>query len=107
MENDLNLIQRTIPAVASSVQIPLLSEVSLTVTGIIIAISAGGAAIAAVLARAPMMIVLFRTGITILVVGLLGYLINWLIGKYLIKSTLEKFSEELESRTSEELDAQA
>jgi hypothetical protein len=106
MEDDINIIQRTVPTVASTVHIPLISEVCLTVTGIVIALSAGGAAIASLLAQAPVQVVLVRTGVTILVVGLLGYLINWLIGKYLIIATLEKFSEEMAVRTSEDLDTQ-
>jgi hypothetical protein len=107
MENDLDIIQRAVPRPASTVQIPLLLEVSLIVTGIVVALSAGGAAIAALLARAPMLVILFRTGITILVVGLFGFLINWLVGRYLIRTTLEKFSEELTARPTEELDTQA
>lgn len=107
MENDLGIIQRAVPRPASTVQIPLLLEASLTVTGIVVALSAGVAAISSMLARAPMMVVLFRTAITVLIVGLLGFLINWLIGKFLIKATLEKLSEELASRPSEALDTQA
>ncbi|MHC1782801.1 MAG: hypothetical protein AB9891_08610 [Anaerolineaceae bacterium] len=106
MENDLSIIQRTVPKVASTVHIPLLSEVCLTVTGIVIALSAGGAAIASLLAQAPIRVVLLRTGVTILVVGLLGYLVNWLIGKYLINATLDKFAEELAVMNFEELDTQ-
>ncbi len=107
MEDDLAIIERAVPRPASTVQIPLLMEVSLIVTGIVIALSAGGAAIASLLARAPMLVVLFRTGITILVVGLFGFFINWLIGRSLIRTTLEKFSEELAARPTEELDTQA
>jgi uncharacterized membrane protein (UPF0182 family) len=107
MENDLDIIQRTVPKTASTVQIPLLMEVSLSVTGIVVALSAGAAALSSIFARAPMMVVLFRTAITVLVVGLIGFLINWLIGKFLIKATLEKFSEELVSRSAEAVDTQA
>lgn len=106
-QDDLGLIKKTIPDVASNVRIPLLSEVSMTITAVIVTVSAGAAAIAALLAKAPVLVILVRTGVTILVVGLLGFVLNWLIAKYLVASTVEKFGEEMAGRSSEELETQA
>lgn len=103
-QDDLGLLKRTLPDVANTVHIPLLSEACLTLTAVIVVLSAGGAAIASLMARAPMLVVLMRTGVTILVVGLLGFLINWLIAKYLVVSTVEKLEEEMTARASESED---
>jgi uncharacterized membrane protein len=104
---DLKIIKRTVPTVSSMVHIPLLSEVCLTLTSIVIVLAAAGVAIAALLAKAPIIVILMRTGITIFVVGLIGYFINWLIGRYLVNATIEKFQEELASRSAEDMETEA
>lgn len=106
-QDDLNFIKRTVPAFSSGVHIPLLSEVCLTITSIVIVLSAGGVALAAVLAKAPVMVILMRAAVTILVVGLIGYFINWLIGRYLINATVEKFREQMAGSSDDELETEA
>jgi hypothetical protein len=106
-QTDIKSIQNTIPQVSSTVQIPLLSEIVLTITSILVALVGAIVAITSILAQAPVLIVLLRTGVSILVVGLLGYFINWTFGKYLIHSTVEQFMEVIEKKEADEMDTQA
>lgn len=106
-QSDLTSMQNTIPRVSSTVQIPLLSEIILTITSILVALMGAIVAIASIVAQAPVLIILLRTGVSILVVGVLGYFVNWLFGKYLIHSTVEQFMEVIEKKASDEMGTQA
>jgi SNF family Na+-dependent transporter len=66
------------------------------------------------MARADVLTVILRTAIAILAVGIPVYVLNFLIGRYYVKATLEKMEQtllenrqrEIQSRETEELQSE-
>lgn len=79
--------------------IPLMSEISLTVVKLIVTVVAVLTAIFSIMAKATLLDVLFRTCVAIIVFGVLGWLFNWFLGKFLVEAKLAEMIEEKEKES--------
>jgi hypothetical protein len=87
MDNPLNV---SMPGPASqSTRLPLLVEVSLTATQILVLVVAALTAILSILARADVITIFVRTAAAILGIGIPALFLNWMLGKYFLQATVE------------------
>lgn len=82
-------------------KIPIFLEFSLTMTKIVILAATIFVAAASIIIKVSWLDVLIRTGITIFVLGIIGFLLNWFLGKHFIDATLVELKE-LEQKKSQE-----
>ena len=81
-----------VPASNSS-HLPLFVDICLNASQIIVLVVAIITGIVSILARVDALTVILRTAIAILAVGIPLYILNFLIGRYFVKATLEKMEE--------------
>jgi ABC-type microcin C transport system permease subunit YejB len=79
-------------ATSRTARLPLLIEISLTVTQILIFVIAITTAVLSILAHADMLTIFLRTAVAIVVIGIPAFLFNWLLGRYLINATVEEWT---------------
>ena len=70
-------------------RLPLLLDVCLNVTQILILVVAVLTAVLSILARADILTVILRTAVAIIAIGLPGFLLNFLLGKYYVQAPLD------------------
>jgi len=73
--------------------IPLFLEFLLTITRLVVIVITVLVAILSIMVKASLVDIAVRVGISILVLGLLGILINWLVGRRYISSALLEMNE--------------
>ena len=93
-KNDSGNETKTIEVVTSS-KIPWLHEVSLTWTKILILVVALVVITLSLVAKVAWWVIILRAGVSILVLGILGYLFNWILGKYLVEAKLAELKDKL------------
>ncbi len=76
-------------------RLPLLVEVLLHVSQIFILVVAVATAVVSIMANADILTVILRTAVAILAVGFPVYVLNFLVGRYYVKATLEKMEQTL------------
>jgi hypothetical protein len=111
MENFINGMAVSLPGPTSrTARLPLLVEISLTVSQILVFVAAGTTAVLSILAGADVLNIFVRTGVAILGIGIPAFLLNWLIGRYFVEATVtdwvnsipkKEFNEPSESKTHE------
>jgi hypothetical protein len=74
-------------------KIPISLEFFMTLTRILILAAAIFVAAASIVVKVTWLDVLIRTGVTIFVLGLCGFILNWFIGKHFIEATLAELKE--------------
>ena len=79
----------------TSSKIPWLQEVSLTWTKILILVVALVVITLSLVAKVAWWVIILRAGVSILVLGILGYLFNWILGKYLVEAKLAELKDKL------------
>lgn len=70
-------------------RLPLLVEISLTITQILILVVACVTAILSIFAGADVLTIFFRTAVAILGIGIPAFMLNWLMGRYFVEATIE------------------
>jgi hypothetical protein len=86
-----------------SSKIAWLQEVSLTATKILVAFVAVIVITLSLIAKVDWWIIILRAGVSILLLGFLGYLLNWFLAKYLIEAKLAELKEKKEAEDAERL----
>jgi hypothetical protein len=82
-------------------KIPLFLEFLFTITRLVVIVSTVLVAVLSVIAKASLVDVAIRVGITTFSLGLLGTLINWLVGNQYLQSAVEEMKEiDQENRTN-------
>lgn len=74
---------------SQTARLPLLVEICLTVTQVLIIVTAGATAILSIIARADVLTIILRTAAAILGVGIPAIFLNWMIGRYFVLATVE------------------
>jgi uncharacterized membrane protein (DUF106 family) len=72
----------------TSSKIPWLQEVTLTGTKILVLVVTLVVITLSIVAKVAWWVIILRAGVSILVLGILGYLLNWILGKYLVEAKL-------------------
>lgn len=86
MGNDLS---HTLPGPTSHTsRLPLLVDICLTVSQIVILLVAAATAILSILANVDFLTIILRTGVAIVCIGLPVYVLNYLVGHYYVEATL-------------------
>jgi hypothetical protein len=80
-----------------------LQEISFFITKVIIILVSSLTAIISIVVKANWVDVIIRTSLAIFVLGLLGWLFNWLLGKYLVEAKYKEMKEMMESEISESM----
>ncbi|HEX7557117.1 MAG TPA: hypothetical protein VF338_10870 [Leptolinea sp.] len=70
-------------------RLPLLVEISLIVTQILIVVVAVITAVLSIMAHADTLTVILRTAIAIVGIGLPAYVLNYLFGRFFVEATLD------------------
>lgn len=84
----------SLPGPASqTARLPMLVEISLTVSQILILVVACITAFLSIIARADILTIFLRTAVAILSVGLPVFFLNWLIGRYFVEATIIDWQE--------------
>jgi hypothetical protein len=79
----------SLPGPAShTARLPLLVEISLTVTQILVVVVAGATAILSIIAQADLLTIFIRTVTAILGIGIPAFLLNWLMGRFFVEATV-------------------
>ncbi|MBI9044036.1 MAG: hypothetical protein JEZ06_06100 [Anaerolineaceae bacterium] len=89
-------------------KIPLLLEFSMTLTKIVVILVSVLVAGLSIVAKATWIAVISRTGLALLVLGILGWIFNWFLGKYFIEASFDELKEKqdlYQSRESETREA--
>jgi len=76
-----------------SSKIPWLQEVTLTGTKILVLVVTLAVITLSIVAKVSWWVIILRAGVSILVLGFLGYLFNWIFGKYLVDAKLVELRE--------------
>jgi len=76
-------------------RLPLLVDVLLHLSQLFILVVAVTTAIVSIMANADVLTVILRTAVAILAVGFAVYVLNFLVGRFYIKATLEKMEQKL------------
>lgn len=79
-----------------SSKVAWLQEVGFTTTKILILLVALAVITLSLVAKVDWWIIILRAGVSILILGFLGYLFNWFLGKYLVEAKLVELKEKLE-----------
>jgi len=74
-------------------RLPILAEVSMTVARVLTILVTGIVTVLSIFAKASVLAIILRAGVSLLVLGTLTFLINWLVSRYLIQATLEEWKE--------------
>lgn len=80
---------------SNATRLPLLVDICLQVSQILVLVVAVVTAIVSIMARAEILMVILRTAVALLAVGIPVYVLNFLIGRYYVKATLAKMEEAL------------
>jgi hypothetical protein len=81
-------------------KIPLFLEFLFAITRILVIVIAVLVAILSILAKASYLDIVIRVGICIFSLGLVGFIINWIVGKQYIKSAVAELVE-IENKNKE------
>jgi hypothetical protein len=93
----------SLPGPASrTTRLPLLVDICLNVSQIIVLIVAVITAILSILANVDALTVILRTAVAIIGVGLPLYTLNYLLGRYYIQATLDEMETTLEESITSE-----
>jgi len=114
MMDDKVLIPNLPVPESTTTRLPLLVDICLQVSQIFILLVAIITAVVSIVARVDTLTVILRTAIAILAVGIPVYVLNFLIGRYYVKATLEKMEQtllanrqrEIKKREDEELQSE-
>ena len=79
---------RGIPA-----EIHPLQDISLNLVRLLLAITGVGVALVSILARATLLDIVFRTAGAMILVGILGWALNFFLGKFLVDATVREMCE--------------
>ena len=79
---------RSIPA-----EIHPLQDISLNIVRLFLAITGVGVALVSILTRATLLDIVLRTAGALILVGLLGWALNFILGKFLVDATFREMSE--------------
>jgi hypothetical protein len=80
---------------SNSARLPLLVDICLQVSQILVLVVAVATAIISIMAQAEIWMVILRTAVALLAVGMPVYVLNFLIGRYYVKATLAKMEDAL------------
>jgi hypothetical protein len=80
---------------SNATRLPLIVDVCIHVSQILILVVAMITAVVSILSQAEIPMVILRTAIAILAVGFPLYVFNFLLGRYYVKATLEKMESTL------------
>lgn len=86
----------------SSSKVAWLQEVGFTVTKILVLVVTLLVITLSIVAKVEWWIIILRAGVCVLLLGFLGYLLNWLLGKYLVEAKLAELKEKKEIEDAEE-----
>jgi len=103
MMDDKVLIPNLPVPESNATRLPLLVDICLQVSQILILVVAIITAILSIVARVDTLTVILRTAIAILAVGIPLYVLNFLIGRYYVKATLEKMEQTLLANRQREI----
>jgi hypothetical protein len=85
-----NEMTPTLPGSASrSTRLPILVDICLSVSQIIIFLVAVTTAILSILANADFLTIILRTAVAIVCVGIPVYVLNYLFGRYYVEATVD------------------
>jgi len=76
-----------------SSKIPWLQEIFFTGTKIFILVLTLIVITLSIVAKVTWWVIILRAGVTILVIGFLAYLLNWILGRYLVDAKLAELKE--------------
>jgi hypothetical protein len=89
----------SLPGPASpTTRLPLIIEISLTVSQIFVLIVACTTAILSIIARADILTIFIRTAAAILFVGMPVFLLNWLLGRYFVEATISDWQDSISKK---------
>lgn len=92
-----------LPGPASrTTRLPLLLDVFMNVTQILILLVAIATAVISILNHAGPLTVIIRTAVAILAVGLPAFLLNYLVGRFYIQATVKELSPKQEGKEKPE-----
>lgn len=95
MMTDKALIPNLPVPESNSSRLPLLVDICIHVSQIIILLVAVATAVISILSQAELAMVILRTAVAILAVGFPLYVLNFLLGRYFVKATLERMESTL------------
>jgi hypothetical protein len=87
-----------------SSKIPWLQEVFLTATKILVLVVAVAVIAFSIVAKVAWWVIILRAGVSILVLGFLGYLFNWFLGKFLVDAKLAELREKNAAEEAAEME---
>jgi ABC-type microcin C transport system permease subunit YejB len=94
-------ISVTLPGPSSrTARLPLLVEISLTVTQILVFVVAVTTAVLSIIARAEILTIFLRTAVAILAVGIPAFLLNWMLGRFFVDTTVEEWKNAIPKKES-------
>jgi hypothetical protein len=89
----------SLPGPASqTAKLPLLVELSLIVSQILVLVVACTTAILSIIARADVLTIFFRTAVAILSVGIPAFLLNWLMGRFFVEATVSDWQDTISKK---------
>jgi hypothetical protein len=97
IDDSSGLMEREGIEILSTSKIPWLQEVFLTTTKILVLFITVVVITLSIGAKVEWGIIILRAGVTILVLGLFGYLFNWILGKFLVDAKVLEFAEKIEA----------
>ncbi len=95
MRVDKDIISNLPGPASSANRLPLLVDIFMNLSQIFVLVVAIITAVLSVLANVEPLIVILRTAVAILAVGIPIYVLNFLLGRYFVKATLEEMIEKL------------
>ena len=86
-----------------SQKIAWLQEIAFTATRLLVLLVALIVITLSLIAKVAWWIIILRAGVSILLLGFLGYVFNWFLGKYLIDAKLAELKEKKEAEDAERI----
>lgn len=83
--------------VVTTTKVPWLQEVVLSVTKLLILVVTVAVIALSINARVGLWLIFVRASVTILLMGFLGFLVNWFLGKYLVEAKVNELREKIEA----------
>jgi len=83
-------------------KVPPLLDISLNVTRLVIVLTTVAVMLYSILAKVSIVDLITRVAVTIIVMGGIGWLFNWMLSKFLIEATLAELKEKAEEEENED-----
>jgi hypothetical protein len=80
---------------SNATRLPLLIDICIHISQILVLVVALVTAVVSILSQAEVLMVILRTAIAIIAVGFPLYVLNFLLGRYFVKATLDRMENTL------------